>query len=145
MIPSRLRNVNYNWGKESSYPNYYASGFYRNEIVTHTFARGNGTSNTYNMVVTFTRLKFDCQDPDPANLDACRTSTDASLLSKMIIFGINESGALDLQQVVKGEGGLTEQVANKRFSGKNGIFIIVWGGDYNYAGGSMQLNYETSL
>jgi hypothetical protein len=146
----RVRNTNYNWGKNSSGDIYYATHFIFNEIQTHAFARGNSTSKEQRTVVKFERLGFDCETPDPSNPNNC--PNPSNLENILLICDITEAGTLTVQKVITGEGLLIDvfaadpigtDLAGPYRGGYNGLFILVSVADYPRGGGSFQLRYET--
>ncbi|ODN01510.1 putative endo-beta-1,4-glucanase D [Orchesella cincta] len=123
----RIRNTYYSFGRPSVDPlPYFAAGFFRKEISTFGFIKGNYTQG-YTMEMQFTQIE---------NCDGQGHSCKNNTLS---VFNVENDGKLRLRESFWGHN--TTNFGT--FENPNGFFIMVQIVDEDYAGGKFSMIYDT--
>lgn len=129
-----VRTTAYSWGKHSVEPlRYYASGFFREEVATHVFPKGNGTQG-YALEMVFTTL--DLTQCGPVS-NPCEGAN-----SSLLVLEIKSDARLQLGNRYTAVN-LTEPTDPIR--SEWGLVILVWGGDFWGSGGRFQMTYRSTI
>ncbi|CAG7833438.1 unnamed protein product [Allacma fusca] len=134
----RIRFVTayYSYGQPSIAPlPYFAAGFTGNSLSTFGFPMGNRTVG-YSLQMRFSTIELLGRTDDNDENCPGRVQSDCSVL---LICKVNDDATLE--QVGRYSTNVTDVV----HTNKNGLFLIMWGGNYYNArgGGKMQLTYTS--